>query len=179
MVAEARKKWGAVVTDLQEAEAEQLPYADNFFDHVICWAVFDSCFQGRALSEMARVLKVGGRLLVTGKNDDYRDDDDGAFIAEENARNKKHPNFFTKFPLLSSALTELGLHRRRTCYFERRGDFSENRYSLSPPAHFYEYLLICSKVFQPAHMCSMDLACEYSATFRRRKKASAEKAGGA
>jgi len=66
MIAETKSRWGSEVLDLREAVAEDLPYQDMAFDHIICWAVFDACFQSQALSEMVRVLKVGGRLLLAG-----------------------------------------------------------------------------------------------------------------
>jgi SAM-dependent methyltransferase len=142
MIAEARSEWMGQVADLQEAEAEDIPYQDAFFDAVVCWAVFDACFQEEALAEMARVLRVGGRLLLTGKHDDYWDDDELAYTAEVNARAKGHPNYFTHFPALAAALPELGLQLERAFYFERRGDLAINRYLLAPPPHFYEYMAI-------------------------------------
>ena len=44
---------------------------------------------------MIRVTELGGRILITGKNDKYYADDEQAYIAEEAARKKGHPNYFT------------------------------------------------------------------------------------
>ncbi len=168
MILEARKRWGMQLEDCQEAVAEHLPYQDAFFDQIVCWGVFDACFQSQALSEMARVLKTDGQLLVTGKNDNYCDDDELAYTAEVNARAKGHPNFFTNFPKLLLSLVELGLKSEKNFYFERRGDLSDNRHMLIPPPHFYEYVLICKKEVHTGHQCSLALAHEFSVTFTRR-----------
>jgi len=171
MIAEAQKEWAGKVVDLREAEAENIPYQDAFFDAVLCWAVFDARFQEEALLEMARALKVGGRLLLTGKHDDYWDDDELAYTAEVNARAKGHPNCFTHFPALAAALPELGLQLERAFYFERRRDLSINRYLLTPPPHFYEYVAIARKYAHPVPAKKFTLAHEFSATFIRRAQA--------
>jgi demethylmenaquinone methyltransferase/2-methoxy-6-polyprenyl-1,4-benzoquinol methylase len=46
-------------------DAEQLPFADHYFDHVcVSFGLRNMTHKERALSEMARVLKPGGQLLV-------------------------------------------------------------------------------------------------------------------
>ena len=67
----------------------------RFFDKIVCYGVFDACFQENAICEMLRILKAGGELLITGKNRYYNEDDGQAIIAEEAARKKGHPNYFT------------------------------------------------------------------------------------
>lgn len=168
MITEAKRRWGAQVVDLREADAERLPYQETFFDAVICWAVFDACFQGPALSEIARVLRVGGRLLLTGKNNNYCDDDEPAYVAEVNARAKGHPNYFTNFAALRSALPRLGLTPERVFYFERRGDFSANRYTVDQPERFYEYALTAVKSVHTGRRCNSKLSGKFSVTFHRR-----------
>jgi ubiquinone/menaquinone biosynthesis C-methylase UbiE len=55
----------AVSIDLREASAESLPFADNSFDCVVCTLTLCSVADDRrALSEMARVLRGGGRLIL-------------------------------------------------------------------------------------------------------------------
>jgi ubiquinone/menaquinone biosynthesis C-methylase UbiE len=51
--------------DLREADAEDLPFADGSFDTVVC--TLSLCTipdHARAIAEMARVLRPGGRLLL-------------------------------------------------------------------------------------------------------------------
>lgn len=51
--------------DLKEGNAEALPFADNSFDSVVC--ALSLCTipdHAKAISEMARVLKPGGKLLL-------------------------------------------------------------------------------------------------------------------
>lgn len=51
--------------ELVEGDAEALPFADNHFDTVVCALSLCSIpNSGRAVREMARVLKPGGRLLL-------------------------------------------------------------------------------------------------------------------
>jgi ubiquinone/menaquinone biosynthesis C-methylase UbiE len=53
------------VVELREADAEDLPFADGSFDTVVC--TLSLCTipdHARAIAEMARVLRPGGRLLL-------------------------------------------------------------------------------------------------------------------
>lgn len=47
------------------ASVENLPYKDQFFDHVVCFGAFPH-FEDKkeALEEMGRVLKTGGTLII-------------------------------------------------------------------------------------------------------------------
>ena len=46
-----------------------LPFADDSFDGVVCWAVWENIPQpARAIGEIGRVLRPGGRWLVSSKN---------------------------------------------------------------------------------------------------------------
>ena len=126
------------------AEGENLPYEDNFFDKVICNGVFDACYQEQALQEMLRVCKVGGNILISGKNDLYYMDDEEAYTAEVNARKKEHPNYFTD---VSNMLAQLGticdvVEER---YAKRRGDFGKNKFVEEIPDIFYEWEVILKK----------------------------------
>lgn len=52
--------------DAQEADAEQLPYADGEFDCVFAgWVLYHVPDLERALAECARVLRPGGRLVAS------------------------------------------------------------------------------------------------------------------
>jgi ubiquinone/menaquinone biosynthesis C-methylase UbiE len=67
MLAIARQRASelGIQAELLEADAEALPFEDNSFDTVVCalslCAIPD---HARAISEMARVLKPGGKLLL-------------------------------------------------------------------------------------------------------------------
>ena len=51
--------------DLREASAESLPFDDNSFDSVVCTLTLCSVADDRrAATEMARVLRSGGKLIV-------------------------------------------------------------------------------------------------------------------
>jgi ubiquinone/menaquinone biosynthesis C-methylase UbiE len=67
MLAIARKradKIGPTIV-LREADAQDLPFADGSFDSVVCtYALCSVPDEARAISEMRRVLKPGGRLIL-------------------------------------------------------------------------------------------------------------------
>jgi ubiquinone/menaquinone biosynthesis C-methylase UbiE len=71
MLRQARTKLDPSV-ELREAWAEWLPFADERFDVVVFCNVFHYFHEPRrALGQAARVLKPGGRLVVTDWCDDY------------------------------------------------------------------------------------------------------------
>jgi ubiquinone/menaquinone biosynthesis C-methylase UbiE len=71
MLAVARARLGPDA-DLQEAWAERLPHGDGVFDVVACCNVFHYIHQpAAALGEMRRVLRPGGRLVLTDWCDDF------------------------------------------------------------------------------------------------------------
>ena len=133
------------IKDMQESEAENVPYDDSFFDNVSCLATFDSTFQTKSLREFLRVLKVGGRLYFTGKSLNYFPDDQLSLDAEMGARSKGHPNFFTDVPTMITMLTSREHKILDSYYFARRGDFGKNNYSQEIPENFYEWFLIIEK----------------------------------
>jgi ubiquinone/menaquinone biosynthesis C-methylase UbiE len=53
-------------------DAESLPYADSFFDKIVCSSSLEHFTDdGRALREMTRVLKPGGRAILTVDSFNY------------------------------------------------------------------------------------------------------------
>ncbi|MGO9684257.1 MAG: class I SAM-dependent methyltransferase [Beijerinckiaceae bacterium] len=67
MVAAARRRSEAEATQLRflEGRAEKLPFDDGTFDRVLALTVLCFvCDAGRAVAEMARVLRPGGRLVI-------------------------------------------------------------------------------------------------------------------
>ncbi|HCB35033.1 MAG: hypothetical protein A2W52_01065 [Candidatus Taylorbacteria bacterium RIFCSPHIGHO2_02_49_25] len=156
MIEEARKDFAGdtSVEGLYEAPAEELPFPDGKFDNVACLAVFDATFQDKALYEFLRVLKTNGMLYLTGKNDAYEDDDALALNAEEGARKKNHPNYFTDTKAMLRQLEKQGQKIIASYFFPRRGDFGKLNYVTDMPQKFYEYFLVVrkkasSKPFKP------------------------------
>ena len=49
-----------------DGDLEELPYADGTFDAVVCYGVFMFLQQERAMSELGRTLRPGGRLYICG-----------------------------------------------------------------------------------------------------------------
>lgn len=80
MLLEGAARWQAHAGAVQavQGDSERLPFADGSFDVLTCANSFHHYpNQGRALAEMRRVLRPGGRLLLV---DGYRDAPYGWFI---------------------------------------------------------------------------------------------------
>ena len=65
-------------------------------------------YQTEALIEINRICKKGARVLITGKNDNYCDNDKLAMEAEIGARKKGHPNYFTDVRKLLKNINKFG-----------------------------------------------------------------------
>ncbi len=145
MVEEAWNSANPNIIHVEKAKAEKIPYSTNAFDYVICMGTFDCLEQEKALSEMMRVLKIGGKLLITGKNINYFKDDHLAREAERKAKENGHPNLFTDLFELYIQLKE-GDHKILSRYFFlRRGDFSKRKFTVFQPEYFYEYFIVIEK----------------------------------
>ena len=133
------------VNNFKVSEAENIPFPDNHFDNVVCFATFDATYQDKALKEFFRVLKPEGNLYITGKNNQYHNSDHLAIAAEEGARKKGHPNYFTDTKKMIDQVLNFKNILIKSYFFEKRGDFSKFNYNHSMPKYFYEYLLIFKK----------------------------------
>lgn len=145
MIEEARRNFAAANIGFHVSPSEDLPFDDEKFDSIVCFAAFDAMFQTEALVEMHRVCKKGGRILLTGKNDNYHLDDCKAYQAELGARDKGHPNYFTDVKKLLRDLGCFGLGVFGAEYYEHRGDFAGGLSKTEMPPFFYEYLLVLEK----------------------------------
>ncbi|QWE06943.1 bifunctional 2-polyprenyl-6-hydroxyphenol methylase/3-demethylubiquinol 3-O-methyltransferase UbiG [Polynucleobacter sp. JS-JIR-5-A7] len=141
------------IKDLPELEknikhgfAEKIPFDHLFFDAIVCWGVFDLTEQHLALSEMIRVLKVGGILLLTGKNDQYCENDEDAKIAEIKSRELGLPNHYTNFNELKNLIQGIGCSIELSHFFIKRGDMAAKKYVTEEPEKFLEYCLLIKKV---------------------------------
>ncbi len=146
------------------AEGEELPFADNYFDKIICFGVFDACYQESALSQMLRVCRTGGTILITGKNTRYHANDEQAHIAEEAARGKGHPNYFTDLSNMEEQLKPYVTFKQRR-YYAYRGDFANDCYTDVMPERFYEWALVLEKK-RHASAAFEPFADAYSDTWR-------------
>jgi SAM-dependent methyltransferase len=163
MIEAARRDFSATNISFHVSPSEALPFDDEKFDRIVCFAAFDAMFQTEALVEMHRVCKKGGRLLLTGKNDSYHLDDHRAYEAELGARGKGHPNYFTNVKKLLGDLDRFGLVLVAAKYYERRGDFTEGLATAEMPPLFYEYLMVLEKIGP----CEKNLDNDYSSAFSK------------
>lgn len=131
--------------NLMEFDGLHIPFEDDAFDKMICFGVFDACNQEMVIRELFRVLKAGGRLLITGKNNRYYEDDEGAAVAEVNARKKGHPNYFTDVHSLTAQLIEHNVQLIEKYFFLRRGDFPNDKAVHEMPEIFYEWAYLLEK----------------------------------
>ncbi len=152
------------------ADAEYFDYPPDSFEYIVCFAVFDALFQRDAILKMNELLKPHGRVLLTGKNDDYFEDDNEALTAEANARAKGHPNYFTDVRSLLDNLNRLGFELVHSRYFLRRGDFNLDKRITKYTNRFYEYLLVCEKIGVADRAINVNLSSDVSKTYRRLKR---------
>jgi len=134
--------------NLKEFDGIHIPFDNNTFDKIICFGVFDACNQEMVIRELFRVLKTGGNLLLTGKNNRYYANDKEAAIAEINARKKGHPNYFTDVRNLKEQLLKHNVKMIENYYFLRRGDFPQNQVVYEMPEIFYEWAFLLEKLHQ-------------------------------
>ena len=152
------------------SEAEKLPFTGENFDRIMCFGTFDALFQKEALIEMNRVLKLGGKLYVTGKNDLYFEDDEQALVAEQNARAKGHPNYFTDVKMLLEHLNVFGLSQDKGKFYLKRGDTFSDQYVKSLPPYHYEFALLLTKTGPVQHnrTASLTISSPISKTFQKK-----------
>lgn len=135
---------------VRQGSAEDTGFDKEFFDLVFCWAVFDVVDHKKGLTEINRILKNGGKLLLTGKNDNYHFDDELAFKAEKNAFLKGFPNRFTNLSAVLRNFKTLGFQLDKLFVFPRRGDFGLLNYldqGSGIDEHIgYDYLILCHKI---------------------------------
>ena len=86
-----------------------------------------------------------------------------------NARKKGHPNYFTDLRTLLDNLSNFGFKLNLVLYFEKRGDFSENKFVINMPSFFYEYLIFIEKIddVKLDDIHDLTISEEYSKTFKR------------
>lgn len=169
MIKECQKAFPQAKNRFVVAEGEELPFADCFFNKLICYGVFDACYQEDALAEMIRVCNVGGNILISGKNINYFSDDEQALIAEEAARKKQHPNYFTDIRTMLDQLKGVA-EAIETRYFLYRGDFAQGKYVADMPEHFYEWAVILRKTTACNAIAFEQFSDAYSNTWRKRRQ---------
>jgi SAM-dependent methyltransferase len=166
--------------DVRVGTAEEISFDVDFFDLVFCWAVFDVVDHKKGLAEINRVLKNGGKLLFTGKNDNYFEDDVLAYKAEKNAFLKGFPNRFTDLKSVLECLPSFGFELDALLLFPRRGDFGKLGFvdqgiEELESYHGYEYIMLCHKIGQhnSSNLANVTLENQFSKTV----KTAARKAG--
>lgn len=166
-VTEASQKPYVVV---KQGTAENTGFDSAYFDLVFCWAVFDVVDHKKGFQEINRILKPGGKLLLTGKNHRYPNDDVLGFTAEKNAFLKSHPSKFTDLDTLVLQIKLLGLEIKKLFLFNKRGDFGLLKYQESeldsPEINTYEYLLLATKIAEVdcTQLENLKLDCAFTQT---------------
>lgn len=168
MIEECKKKFPDNSSRFSVAEGEMLPFPDSEFSKIVCYGVFDACYQEQALAEMFRVLKSGGELLITGKNTNYFEDDEQAYIAEEAARAKGHPNYFTDCKRMIGFIDSAGSSVVSKRFFLYRGDTGKEKFVELMPEQFYEWQLVVRKNSEMKQFQKFSDA--YSETWKKKSK---------
>jgi ubiquinone/menaquinone biosynthesis C-methylase UbiE len=141
----AKERVSNFCKELKTSNAEKIKYPDGFFDKIICWGVFELCMQENSLKEMARCLKVGGNLLLTGKSKTYHEDDSEAYAAETSLTKRGIKSNFTDYNKMMEFGKDVGLVPVKKYFFERRGLFEKNEFDVIQKEHFYEWIVIFEK----------------------------------
>ena len=164
---------------LHSSTAENTTLPENYFDKIIALGVFDVVDQEIAVSELNRILKIGGLAMFTGKNNNYYDDDNAAFIAERNAKLKDFPNHFTDTKNLIKNLELFGFALDKIVIYERRGDMGKNIKILSKIIYdepFYEFAIFIKKIKNIAESIKeIKFAYEFSETAIRKAEVNTQK----
>ena len=155
------------IIKIDKGIAENLPYPDNYFDNLVCLAVFDATFQNKALAEFIRVLKPKGKLYFTGKSTRYPLDDNLAFNAEIGARKKGHPNFFTDVNQMINNLNSNHIKILSKYFFKKRGDFAYLKYSQTNKNSFYEWFIVAQKTDKTKNIEIGSFSDKYSETYKK------------
>jgi len=80
-IAQRNASQAQVDIDFRQGNASAMPFAENFFDLILCRAAFKNFSQPlAAINEMHRVLKPGGRALIIDLRSDASVDDIDAYI---------------------------------------------------------------------------------------------------
>ena len=125
---------------------EKIPFQNDQFDFVFALGVFDCTQQDAALAEMLRVSKIGGKILLTGKNHYYNEDDDEAKAAEMGARAKGEPNYFTNYSEMCLQIANNQHSIIDQKLFKYRGDFAYlDNQECNIGDRFYEFILVVEK----------------------------------
>ena len=163
--------------EVRVGRAEQTEFDAESFDALFCWAVFDVVNHCNGFKEINRILKTNGKLLLTGKNSNYFEDDILAFKAEKNAYLKGFPNKFTNLNVIFNNLNSLGFNLDKLYVFPKRGDLGVLKYidygnKILNLYRGYEYLLICHKVddYNSDVINSLDFDSPFSQTALARAK---------
>jgi len=147
MIDESRKLTAHLPNvELKVSESESMKINRESIDKIICFAAFDAMYQKIALIEFNRICKLDGEVLITGKNDFFKDDDLSALDAEIGAREKGHPNFFTDVKSLMHNISIFGFEIINKEFFLRRGDFAIDKKQTVFCEKFYEYTFVLKKI---------------------------------
>ncbi len=141
----AKIRIGKISEELRDDKAETISFPEEYFDRIICWGVFELCNQEKTLLEMTRRLNVRGLILLTGKSHTYHYDDQEAYAAEVAITEKKMDYNFTNYDEMIKFGLNIGLEPIHQRFFERRGDFANNKPSQIKPENFYEWLIVFRK----------------------------------
>lgn len=162
----AKNKLKKIKKNIHNLKVEEISKLKKKFDIIICWGVFDLTKQEVALKTIIENLNLDGEILISGKNNTYESNDTDALEAEIACRKKKIPNSFTDFNLLQEFIRINGCKIKNKFFFVRRGDASNNKFNLTNPIKFYEYVLIIKKIKNIKKLKKFSISSKFSKTFK-------------
>ncbi|NLT95835.1 MAG: class I SAM-dependent methyltransferase [Clostridia bacterium] len=106
-IAKQNAKEANVSVNFLEGNASRLPFGDRSFDFIVCSAAFKNFKEPvKALWEMHRVLKQGGKALIIDMNREATNDDINKEVSKMKGFDKHFVKFSFKTFLKQSAYTE-------------------------------------------------------------------------
>ena len=102
---------------------------------------------------------------MSGKNTNYFPNDEKALVAERNARQKGHPNYFTDVSTMKDQLVAQNVEILTEEYFKRREDMAFGQEISVMPERFYAWRIILRRRDSGAYKFK-SFSEEYSRTWK-------------
>jgi ubiquinone/menaquinone biosynthesis C-methylase UbiE len=113
-IAQSRAKGAGVAVDFRHGNASNMPFEADLFDFIVCVAAFKNFTEPvRAIREMHRVLKPGGKALINDLRGDASPEDIRTLVKslELNPINTFMTKWTFKHILLKNAYTKTGMQQ--------------------------------------------------------------------
>ena len=106
-------------------------YANDAYDAVVYWGVFELTPQRAHIAEIARILTLGGKVFLSSiKHPKPFEDDEDAQAAHRAYKEKKIPLYLTDPAAFETMANAFGLEVDERVVFERKPDLVDDRFDV-------------------------------------------------